>query len=332
MIRMHMNESPYDFPFTAKLKVMITALFIPWNRYPEESAEEAIEELSLYTGKKRDNLLLGNGSNELIRLAFLAWGGEGKRLLMVSPGFITYEKEAGRCRCDMIRISLRSDLSFDREAFLAEVPRADIVILISPGNPSGKLLTRSFIEEVIGKCSGRVLIDEAYGEFAGASDFSLIDRYANVVILKTLSKAFGLAGARMGFAAGSRKCIEELNEVSLPYNPGIFPLLLLKEAVRRKRIMESRVRKISIQRARLIVRLKKNPFFDVAPGDANFILIRGQDRESREALVEALSREKVVPRKYQDGALASWLRITVGRPRDNNRFLKAVESAQRRLS
>lgn len=332
MIRMHMNESPYDFPFTAKLRVMARALFVPWNRYPEESAREAVDALSLYTGQKRDNLLLGNGSNELIRLAFLAWGATGKRVLMISPGFVTYEKEASRSGCETVRVPLGKDLSFDREAFLAHVKRADLVVLISPGNPSGELLSRDFLEEAVKTCPGKVLIDEAYGEFAGLSAVSLIDRYENVVILRTLSKAFGLAGARIGYALGSLKCMEELKRVALPYSPGIFPLMLLREALKRKRVMEKRVMKLRSERARLIVRLQKSPVVDVVPGDANFILLQGMSRESGQALREALNRERIVPRLYQDKAFASLFRITVGRPRDNSRFLRAVEKVERRFS
>ena len=332
MIRMHMNESPYDFPFTAKLRVMARALFVPWNRYPEESAREAVDALSLYTGQKRNNLLLGNGSNELIRLAFLAWGETGKRVLMVSPGFVTYEKEASRSGCETVRVPLGKDLSFDREAFLAHVKRADLVVLISPGNPSGELLNRDFLEEAVKACPGKVLIDEAYGEFAGLSAVTLIDRYENVVILRTLSKAFGLAGARIGYALGSLKCMEELKRVALPYSPGIFPLMLLREALKRKRVMEKRVMKLRSERARLIVRLQKSPIVDVVPGEANFILLQGMSRERAQALREALNRERIVPRLYQDETFASRLRITVGRPRDNSRFLRAVEKVERRFS
>ncbi|HPE29472.1 MAG TPA: histidinol-phosphate transaminase [Candidatus Mcinerneyibacteriales bacterium] len=332
MIRMHMNESPYDFPFTAKLKVMARALFISWNRYPEKAAEDAVDELSLYTGKKEDNLLLGNGSNELIRLAFLAWGEKGKRVLMISPGFVTYEKEASRSGCETVRIPLEKDLTFDREAFLAHVKRADLAVLISPGNPSGELLNRDFLEEAVKACPGKVLIDEAYGEFAGLSAVTLIDRYENVVILKTLSKAFGLAGARIGYALGSKTCIEDLKNVSLPYSPGIFPLMLLREALKRKRVMEKRVAKIRSERARLITRLKRSPVFQVFPGEGNFILLGGRTPESRRVLLDTLNQEKILPRLYQDEAFASRLRITVGRPRDNSRFLKAVEKVERRFA
>ncbi|HOO60296.1 MAG TPA: histidinol-phosphate transaminase [Candidatus Mcinerneyibacteriales bacterium] len=332
MIRMHMNESPYDFPFRAKLKVTLKALFTSWNRYPEELNHEALNELSLYTGKNAENLWLGNGSNELIRLAFLAWGDKGKRVLMISPGFITYEKEAARSGCEAIRVPLKNDLSFDRTVFLDEVKRADLVILISPGNPSGESLPVNFIEKVARKCPGRVLIDEAYGEFAGESCIPLIERHENVVILRTLSKAFGLAGARIGYAIGAKRTIEELRKVSLPYNPGFFSLLLLKEAVGRKRVMEKRVAKLRSERARLIVRLKKSPFFTVVPGEANFILVREKTPESRQALLDSLDHERIVPRVYENGPLATWLRFTVGRPRENNRLLKAVDSVQRRLS
>lgn len=332
MIRMHMNESPYDFPFRAKLKVMVSSLFIPWNRYPEDLTDDAIKALSRYTGKNCENLLLGNGSNELIRSAFLSWGGTGKRVLMISPGFVTYEKEISRSGCRLVRIPLKKDLSFDRTGFLAVVTEADFVILLSPGNPTGEALSRSFVEETVSKCPGKVLIDEAYGEFAGVSCVSLIEKYENVVILRTFSKAFGLAGARIGYALGSKTCIEDLKNVSLPYSPGIFPLLMIKEAIAGKRVMEKRVAKIRSEGARLIARLKRSPVFQVSPGEGNFILLRGKTPESRRVLLDSLNQEKILPRVYRDGVIAPWLRVSVGSPGENKRFLKAVESAQRRLS
>jgi len=332
MIRMHMNESPYDFPFRAKVRMLFRALITPWNRYPEAMTEKALEALSSFTGKKKENLLLGNGSNELIRLSFLTWGGAGKKIVWASPTFVTYEKEARRSGCCPLAVPLDEDLDFDFGTFSEAAEKADMVVLISPGNPSGKQLAIKKIEEIVKHCPGMVIVDEAYGEFAGQTAMDLIEKYRNLIILRTFSKAFGLAGGRIGYAVGSQRIIEDLKKASLPYNPGIFPLLLLQEAIKEKRVPGKRVKKICNERARLLVSLKKMPFVDVCPGEGNFFLMRGKSREANTVIFNVLQEKKILPRVYREEGAIVRLRITVGRPWENRRFLKAMETVQRRLS
>lgn len=325
LVRLHANENPWPDESDAGTPRL--------NRYPEPQPKALIARLSEHYGVGPGQLLAGRGSDEGIDLLVRAFCRAGQdRVMICPPTFGMYRVAAAIQGAGVVEAPLDTDFGLDADAVLAAWrPGVKIVFLCSPNNPTGNRLGQDAIERVLAKLgvAALVVLDEAYVEFAGdASLVSLLRRYSQLVILRTLSKAHGLAGARCGAVLASPPVIGLLARLIPPYAlpaPTIAAALAALEPARLRRAQE-RVGRLVAERERLRAALTRLPVVaTVWPSAANFLLVGFHDAERAHAaarqgglLLRDLSRQ---PR------LAGCLRITVGSPQENDRLIASLERA-----
>jgi len=253
----------------------------------------------------------------------------GRKVLSVDPGFVMYRMIAGFAGMGYVGVPLRAaDFSLDPAAVLEAMEREQPVLtfLAYPNNPTGNLFDRQVLEAIIGAAPGLVILDEAYAPFTNKSFMEQLGDWPNLLVMRTVSK-MGLAGLRLGLLAGPRVWLDEIDKTRLPYNVNVLTQVSAAFALRHKAVFDEQTNRIREERARLFAALSA---MDVRSyrSDANFILLRlGQGRAG--AVFQLLKTRGILV-KNLDGAhplLGDCLRVTVGRPEENDAFLQALKSA-----
>jgi histidinol-phosphate aminotransferase len=275
-------------------------------------------------------LLLGNGSDELIQMLALTVAAPGRTLLSVDPGFVMYRMIALFAGMQYVGIPLRGDeFSLYAPALLEALEREQpaVTFLAYPNNPTGNLFDRHAIEQVIEAAPGLVVIDEAYAPFTDASFLPRLGEWPNLLVMRTLSK-MGLAGLRLGYLAGPEPWIEQIDKTRLPYNVNVMTQVSTAFALAHRDVFDAQTRRIREERGRLFDSLCDLGGVHPFPSEANFILVRLQRGRAGEVFA-ALKRGGVLV-KNLDGShdsLTGCLRVTVGRPEENDVFLAALRGA-----
>jgi histidinol-phosphate aminotransferase len=295
------------------------------NRYPDPRQLELKKAVSGIKSIPCGRIFVGNGSDEAIDLLFRVFCEPGTdNAVAISPSYGMYGVAARINNVEFREVMLRNDFSLDPDALLAKSDeRTKLIFLCSPNNPSGNLMERGAVEKIAGEFKGLLVIDEAYIDFSGTGSFlSKLEDYPNLVILQTLSKAWGLAGLRVGFAFASEKIISVMTKVKYPYNIGSDTLE--KAIGYLKTPIENKVRMIVEERAKLAARLSEFPEVEkVYPSETNFILVRFRD--SRKIYEKLISNGIVVRDRSSLPLCEGTLRITVGTPGENDSLLKVLE-------
>jgi histidinol-phosphate aminotransferase len=307
------------------------------NVYPPPRPTVLQEKLAEYYGIEPRQILVTRGSSEAIDVLIRGFCTAGRdQILVCPPTFDRYRLYAGIQNAGVVRVPLLADKSFtlDTDKILAAVDATvKIVFICSPNNPTGQSMARADIDRICSETAGRalVVIDEAYHEFATGGDFiELRNRYEHVVLLRTLSKFVSLAGVRCGLIVGAPELIEFAQVVLPPYTFPTPSIELVQRALSKDslRVSEERVSVLKRQRARLSAALADvAQVVQVYPSDANFILVKTRDGR---ALRETARRADILVRTFDDPLLEDCVRITVGRPSDNDQLLRAIAGAERR--
>ncbi|HEY9046868.1 MAG TPA: histidinol-phosphate transaminase, partial [Ohtaekwangia sp.] len=270
---------------------------------------------------------LGNGSDEAIDLLIRAFCEPNQdSILITEPTYGMYSVCAEVNAVNVQRVLLTPEFDIDLEAF----PRTfdattKIIFLCSPNNPTGNLLSRDKILEVLKRFYGLVVIDEAYIDFAKSKSFvEDLAKYPNLVVLQTFSKAWGLAGLRLGMCFASEEIINILNKIKYPYNVNIRTQELALDALEKVNVVEEWVKEIIKQRTKLAKAFEKLSITEqVYPSDSNFILVRVKDAP---AIYQYLLEHRIIVRDRSRVTLCyNCLRITVGTPEENDRLVRALE-------
>ena len=325
MVKLDAMENPYALPPALRRELAERLAKVDLNRYPEPNPERLRE---LLVRKMRVpegmELLLGNGSDDLIQVLTLALSRPGAALMYPSPTFVMYSMNAAFTGMRAIAVPLREDFSLDADAFIARLraERPALVFLAYPNNPTGVLYPRADVLRIIEAAPGVVVLDEAYHVFAGETFMDELPRFANLLVLRTVSK-LGLAGIRLGYLAGRPEWIRELNKVRQVYNINVLTEAAALFVLERLEVLETQATEIRAERERLGSALTALPGVKVFPSRANFFLVRVPDAERTH---EALKRQGVLVRKLHP-ALAHCLRITVGTPEENRILLTALKEA-----
>jgi histidinol-phosphate aminotransferase len=269
-------------------------------------------------------LLLGNGSDDLIQIVTLALARPGAAMMFPVPTFVMYGMNATLTGMRAVAVPLREDFSFDADAFVARMKteRPALVFLAYPNNPTGVLYPEEDVLKVIRAAEGLVVIDEAYHVFAGKSFMPRLTEFPNLVIIRTVSK-LGLAGIRLGYLAGRPEWVAEFNKVRQAYNVGVLTQAAALFALERLEVLEAQAALIRAQREELGKALEVLKGITVFPSQANFFLLRVQHAER---VFERLKRQGVLVRNLHPG-VPDCLRITVGTPDENRILLTALREA-----
>ena len=328
-VKINQNENPWDLPEGMKRRVLEQALARPWSRYPDFDPRELLDKLAAFSGWRADGILAGNGSNELIEALLLVTVGPETRVVIPEPTFTLYALLTSVLGGEAVRVPLAPDLQYDAEAIARarREARAEVTVVCSPNNPTGGVLSPDAVSRLCAEGEGLVVIDEAYHEFAGETMVPLLERHRNLVVLRTFSKAMGVAGLRIGYLLASPELVREVNKARLPYNLNFFSQAAAIAAIDGYGELRDRVRRLVEERERVLSLLADVPGVRAYPSRANFFLLEVRDGDPR-AVFEGLYRRGVLVRDVTSYPMLSrCLRVSVGTPEENETFLHALGAA-----
>lgn len=324
LIKLDANESPYSPPREIMAEIADRAGAMELNRYPDPSAGDLREMLARRLGWDAGGIMLGNGSDELIGIICTACGGPGRRLLVPSPTFAMYRLIGMASGWRVDEAPLDDSFDFPEGSLLSRVGEVDpdLVAVAWPNNPTGNCVRRSELEECVRKAPGFVIVDEAYFDYSGKTLLPLLADNPNLILLRTLSK-IGLAALRLGILAAHPDVVAEFNKVRLPYNVNSFSQMAALTALRNDSYLQGERESIISERHRLFEALDGMAGLRAYRSDSNFILFRTEG-DSAEVFAGLKERGVLVRDLGGPGPLHNCLRVTVGRPEENDAFLTAL--------
>lgn len=326
--KLNQNESPFDFPAELKREVLEQVAGREWQRYPEFVPRDLQEALAAHYGWIPEGVLVGNGSNELIQAALAVTLGAGDRVVAPSPTFSLYRLLTGVLGGRYVPVPLANGFAYDVDHLIetAQQQQARVIVLNSPNNPTGSALPEGAVERMLDETDALLVCDEAYQDFGGPTALPLLARSSRIVVLRTFSKAMGLAGLRFGLALAHPAVARELAKGKLPYNVNLITLTAAGVALRHAGLLAQRIGEVIAARERFVARLDRLPGVSPYPTAANFVLIR----------CEALPASEIFSRLYHDYGilvrdvsstpeLAECLRISIGTGEDMDAVIGALE-------
>jgi histidinol-phosphate aminotransferase len=333
-IRLDSNESPFDLPAPLKESVLAELRTIPFNRYPQGLAATLRQTIASRMGVDDTQVTLGNGLDEVIHIILQTFG-PGRRVIAQKPSFAMYEVAALAAGASYRGVALGEGLKLgvtelieeaNSEAGAGSEAGPPILILCNPHNPTGGRLSEAEIGAVIRATQALVVVDEAYVEFAGGSVLPLLAEYDRLVVLRTMSKAFGLAGVRVGYSVSSPGIAAELAKVRQPFNLDSLALVIARTALQDDAYCDAAIARIAEERARLAQRLSCIPGVTCLPSCTNFILFRTESAEATE-VYDALRRRGIAVRIFPgEPMLRRYLRVSCGTREEDDAFLTALDS------
>ncbi len=326
-VYLHANENPADLPGEVLDRLASRIREIGFNRYPDPLSNGLRERLAEANGLERDNVLVGNGGDELIFDLMLAWGGPGRAMLDMPPTFSMYAIDASVSGTGYVPVPrMAADFAVDEEAVLERASQGgvDIVVVSNPNNPTGNLVPETFIIDLLNATDALVLVDEAYFEFSRHTMRPHMDRHENLVILRTFSKAFSMAGLRVGYLLAQPLVIRELMKVRQPYSVDRVAQAVAKMVFQERAAFEAGIRDIIRRRDVLLHGLSSLPDVRVFPTEANFVMFRVEHASA--VWRDLLHEHSVLVRDFsRTPGLEDCLRVTVGAEAENARFLAAMD-------
>ena len=337
-VKLNTNENPFSLSpaLVKKLSEAIANSAKDFNRYPDRDAIELRSELAKYLSSTTgvnlsvDQIWAANGSNEIIQTLFLAFAGAGVNSLGFTPSYSMHENIARSTGTNWITGERLSNFSIDLSSALKEIStqKPKLVFITTPNNPTGTSTAISDIRKIIeatAQVGGLTIIDEAYAEFSEQpSTIELLSKYLNLVVIRTMSKAFSFAGVRVGYLAAGKEVVDALHLVRLPYHLSTPTQLLAKVALEFQSELLAEVEQLKIERNKVVAELQ-NLGLTVVPSSANFLLF---SIENEKQVWQELVKVGVLVR---DVGIAGHLRVTIGTPSENDRFLAALREILRVL-
>ena len=322
------NENPLDVPFEIRREVERAVRKVPLNRYPDPLANELREMIAQANGLDRDQVLMGNGGDELLFGMALAFGGPGRTFLNMPPTFSVYVNNAQLTNTTIVNVPRRPDFTVDEDAVVERLAQGDIdfTIVTSPNNPTGDIVTGAFVKRMLEASDTLVMVDEAYFEFSRYTARPLLEQFENLVILRTFSKAFSLAGVRLGYMLGSEAALREFKKVRQPYSVDAVSQAIGRVIYENRAKFEPGIDSIIEQRGRIIDELNKLQGVTAFDSQANYVLFRFDEGIDAGQIWQGLFDEGVLVRDFSRSAgLENCLRVSIGSEAENTRFLNALQ-------
>ncbi|MDC1142149.1 histidinol-phosphate transaminase [Planctomycetota bacterium] len=325
-IKLNQNENPWDWPAHLKQAVFEEVRDLEWNRYPAFIPTAFLEQLASFLGVDANQVLVGNGSNELLYAIFVATLEPGRKVVIPQPTFTVYKLLADLMGAEIDTSGFDDELQFDVQALERASADAAVVVLTTPNNPTGAVIDPTDLEHLVNTSQALWVIDEAYFEFHGETAIELTRNYRNIVVLRTFSKAFATAGLRIGYLVGHPDTVAVLDKAKLPYNMGHFSLAAARVAMDNAVSLRGRVEEIKRERKRLVRELSSRNGIKVHPTCANFILFE-TGCEPKIIWRHMVTQGVLIRDVSKYPRLEAALRVTVGRPNENDAFLAAFDAA-----
>jgi histidinol-phosphate aminotransferase len=331
MVKLDAMENPHSLPSELCEEIAQLAASAPINRYPDASAAPLKatlrEVLAVPDGM---DIMLGNGSDEIIQIIALASARPGAVLMSVEPAFVMFRMIATFAGMSYAGVPLKADFSLDIDAMLAAIARHQpaVIFIAYPNNPTGNLFDADAVSRIIEAAPGVVVVDEAYHAFADTTFMGKLAQYPNLLLMRTLSK-LGLAGLRLGLLVGRPEWLIHLEKLRLPYNVGVVTQLMAERVLQHHDILLHQAAAIKTERAVMCERLAALNGIEIFPTNANFVLFRVTQLNEAGQVFQSLKKRGVLI-KNLDGShplLKNCLRVTVGTVSENAQFLEALQAS-----
>jgi len=331
-IKLDAMENPYRWPADLIEKWLDVIRDVELNRYPDPGARVLKQHLrEAMDVPDESEILLGNGSDELIQMIMMAMAGQNSAgnkhaVLSVEPGFVMYKMIATFMDMPYIGVPLNEDFSLDEKALLKTIKKSQpaVVFLAYPNNPTSNLFEQQTVRNIIEAAPGVVVLDEAYHAFADKTFMPMLNEYDNLLVMRTVSK-MGLAGLRLGLLAGKAEWLNEFDKVRLPYNINILTQASAEFAIQHREVLDQQTQQICNDRELLFTELAKIKNIKAYPSQANFILVRVEDGKAN-SIFNSLKEQGVLIKNLDPagGLLKDCLRITIGTSKENEIMLNAL--------
>ncbi len=325
-IKVNANESTLNLPPTVEERVLNRLAMIAFNRYPGEEYHSLVEQIAKNFAVDASQILLGGGSSEIIEKVFHAFGGAGRKVVFPQPSFSMYKIYAKAAESDAVPFNLDAKFDLDVDAFIAKIREvgASLAVVCNPNNPTGNALTPAQVEKIAASIECAFLLDEAYVEFYGQSAVNLVAKYPNLLVARTFSKAYGLAGARVGYMIAQAEVTRMIDKAFMPYHMNVLSLATADIVYQMREEFVPRLQMIIAERERLAQRLEKISGVKVFPSNTNFLLIRLARAEELKDYLESLN---IGVRYFAPTAfgLKNCLRISIGTIPENDEVFAATK-------
>ncbi|WP_426174547.1 histidinol-phosphate transaminase [Massilia sp. TWR1-2-2] len=331
-IKLDAMENPYQLPASLRAELGERLAAAALNRYPVASYATLKQRIRAKLGVPEGyDVVLGNGSDELISIVAMATARQDRRAVIVAPvpAFVMYQRSAKFAGMDFVGVPLLPDFTLDQPALLAAIRehKPAVLFLSYPNNPTGNLYDAADMAELIDALgdTGIAVVDEAYEPFARTSFMGHLPEFENLVVMRTLSK-LGLAGIRLGYMSAAPALLAQFDKVRPPYNVNVLTQVAAEFALDQLDVLDAQAADINAARATLAADMAALPGVEVFPSAANFLLFRVPDSD---AACAKLAADKVLVKNMgkMDALLANCIRVTVSTPEENSAFLTALTAA-----
>lgn len=324
-VRLNTNEAPVGPPEAFVAEYLESVAKISWNRYPDRSAHELRLAIASLHGVTADMVFVANGSNEVLQTLLLTFAGPGRTVVTFEPTYQLHGHIARITGASVVEGERRQDFTVDEDALVSvlRTHSPHVTFLCSPNNPTGTVDSPSVVKAALSTTSGLIAVDEAYGQFAPWSALELVEEETPLVVVRTFSKTWSMAAARLGYLVGPRWLVAELDKVVLPYHLDAAKQIAGVLAVRYRSEMDERVAELISERSRLFEALSRLDI-DVFESGANFILFRPRGRSGRDVWQGLLDRRVLIRDCSSWPRLENCLRVTIGTKIENDIFLERL--------
>lgn len=327
-IKLNQNESPFDIPEELKREIVEEMFRVNWNRYPEVFSTALPKRFAAMYELPVESFIVSNGSNELIYTVLMSIVKEATEVLIPQPTFYFFEKVVTILGGNLRKVYADDGLNFDEEKILevAGSMSSGLIIIGSPNNPTGKSISADFLPTLLKSTDAMVLIDEAYIEFSPRESVVGLTRTAkNLIVLRTFSKAFSLAGLRVGYLVAHPETAFQILKVKIPFTVNPLSEFTALKLLEHQRLFAERVDFLKRQKSEMIGELRKLPGVKVVDSDTNFFLF-STPKPAGKLFEELLERKSVLVRDVTSyPMLDNYLRVNVGSEEESEYFLEAVK-------
>jgi histidinol-phosphate aminotransferase len=326
-VRLNTNESPYPPPPAWSADLAAALATVDWQRYPDRAATDLRAAIAAWHGVDVANVFAANGSNEVLQTLLLTYAGSGRSVMTFEPTYQLHSHLARTSGARVIEVERRSDFTLDVDDAARRVADTGpaITFLCSPNNPTGMVESPETLRRLLGAGPGLLVVDEAYAQFADWSALDAVGEDRPLVVVRTMSKTWSLAALRLGYLVGPSWLVADLERVVLPYHLDSAKQIAGRLALDHVAAMDQRVKLIVAERERLVEELGALPL-DVFPSGANFVLFRPRSMAGHDVWQALVDRGVLVRDCSRWPRLDGCLRVTVGTPEEDDRFLDALRA------
>jgi len=317
LLKLNTNENPYP-PCPAVLNGLKSANGERLRLYPDPTADKLRDAIAKVYGYKRENIIVSNGSDDMLTITFRALTDAKRPVAFLEPTYSLYPVLADLQGCQTIEIPLKKDFSI-KDNLLEKAAPANLLIITRPNAPTGNCIAIEDMRKICSEFEGVVLIDEAYADFSDDNCVDFVQEFSNVIVSRTVSKSYSLAGLRLGFAIASPELITGMMKVKDSYNVNMLTQYLAEAAISDQSYLNQTVNKIKASRTKLTAELKALGF-EVVDSQSNFLFASPPDSDG-EKLFNALRKENIIVRYFPGEKTGKYIRITIGTEKQLQRLV-----------